>query len=335
MSFATAPAAIASNVEWALARLRRYGANSFSSCLLYEDISQYRCQTTDGFIGYLDSKWILVAMGEPVCDTRDYLKAVEEFTRFAAAHRKSVAFITVGQAFLDAVAGLAPTTLRLGEDWIFPVASYAPRGDHAKKVRSASNQLAKRGGVVREYRPAVGRNPELEGEISQMVDRWLATRSRFQMHFLSLDLCKFADLKRYFYVEYEGRPVAILSCLPIFGRRGYLFEDFIRDPDAPNGCGELMVLEAIRRFRSDSTAMATFGLSPRLEPGSIRNLSWSGRAVTRLGIAAATRLGALHRLYHYRKKFHTGVQEPLYLMKFPAGIRAREVWGILRAFNIF
>lgn len=31
----------------------------------------------------------------------------------------------------------------------------------------------------------------------------------------------------------------------------------------------------------------------------------------------------------------TGVQEPSYLVKFPSGIRAREVWGILRAFNIF
>jgi phosphatidylglycerol lysyltransferase len=334
MSFASAQTAIPSELEWEFSRLQRYGANSFSSCLLYSDMSHYRCETTDGFVGYLDSRWILVAMGEPVCDGRDYLLAAQEFVRFAAARGKTAVFVAARQEFLDAVCGERPTTLLLGDDWIFPVHTYAPRGDHAKKVRSASNQLLKHGGIVREYRPSAGRNPGLEKQIGQMIDRWLAGHSRFQMHLLSLDLYQLADLKRYFYVEYEGRPVAILSCLPIFARRGYLFEDLIRDPDAPNGCSEMIVLEAIRRFRAEGTQMATFGLSPRLEADSIRNLSWIETSIARLGFAVATRLSALNKISHHRKKFHTGVREPVYLVKFPTGVTVGDIWGMLKTFYI-
>jgi phosphatidylglycerol lysyltransferase len=167
-----------------------------------------------------------------------------------------------------------------------------------------------------------------------MISRWLAAHSRFQMHFLTLDLYQFAEMKRYFYVEHAGRPVAMLSCLPILARRGYLFEDLIRDPDAPNGSSELMVLEAIERFRDEGVEMATFGLSPRLGLDAVADLSWFATTITRLGMAAATRLSAFHKLYHYRKKFHTRHSEPCYLVKFPPAVRLRDVWGILTAFNI-
>jgi phosphatidylglycerol lysyltransferase len=330
----TASTPLTTAAEWALIRLGRYGLNSFSSCLLYDDVFQYHCQSVDGFVGYQESRWILVATGEPVCDGRDYLRAAQEFVRFAAAQGKTAAFVAVGQEFVDVVRAERPTTLLLGDDWIFPVRTYAPRGEHAKKVRSASNQLLRHGGIVREYRPSAGRNVGLELQICQMVDRWLATRSWFTMHLLTLNLFGLADLKRYFYVEYEGRPVAILSCLPIFARHGYLFEDLIRDPDAPNGCSELMVLEAIRRFRAEGTQMATFGLSPRLDARSITNLSWIERKIATLGFAAATRLSALHKLSHHRKKFHTGVREPVYLVKFPTGVTVGDICGILTTFHI-
>ena len=36
-----------------LALLRRFGINAFSTCLLYDSVSRYHLQRTDGFVGYL------------------------------------------------------------------------------------------------------------------------------------------------------------------------------------------------------------------------------------------------------------------------------------------
>ncbi len=51
-------------------------------------------------------------------------------------------------------------------------------------------------------------------------------------------------------------------------------------------------------------------------------------------MATATRLSALDQLYHYRREFNAGQREPCYLVKFPPGVRVREVWGLLTAFHI-
>jgi phosphatidylglycerol lysyltransferase len=245
-----------------------------------------------------------------------------------------VVFIAVGDPFTEAMRDRHPTLLVLGEDMVFDVQRYAPRGDGAKKVRSAVNQLARRGGRVREYRPAERRDECLERALTRVATDWLRAHSRFQMHFLSLDMFRLAELKRYFYLEVDERPVAFLCCLPIFARRGYLFEDLVREPGAPRGSSETLVLEAIRTFRREGASMATFGLSPRLGLNGSSNLSRFGRGLVQAAMTAATRLSHLDRLYHSRKKFHTGIAERCYLLKYPAGIRAREVAGVLRAFHL-
>lgn len=314
--------------------LRQFGRNSFSGCLLYDDVREFRCTTTPGFVGYLETSAVLLVMGEPVCPPEHYRRATVEFIEYARQRRCGCVFIAVGDAFVDAVADLRPTLLVLGEDMLFDTRSYRPRGDGAKKVRSAINQFTRNGGFVREYRPCLGRDLVIERAFDEVASAWLKRHSRFQMHFLSLDLFRFAEVKRYFYVVADGRPMAFLACLPIFARNGYLFEDLVRHPSAPTGTTEALVVEAIRAFRADGVAMATFGLSPRLGLNGASNLGWAGRVLVGSAMKIATRLSHLDRLYHSRKKYHTGIAEPSYLLKFPPGIRAREIAGVLRTFNL-
>ncbi len=318
--------------QGALALLHRFGFNSFSTCLLYDGVRRYQLQSTEGFVGYFDSKKILVAVGEPVCARADYGSAAEEFCEFGARQGKGSAFIAVGEPFVISDARLRATTLQLGDDLIFDVQTYAPRGDPAKKVRSARNKAVRNGCRVFEYRPLPQRDRHLEAEFEAVSKRWLRARSRLALHLLALDLFRLLDLKRYFWVEAGGRVVAFMSCLPIFERGGYLFEDLVRDPAAPDGATELMVLEAVKTLRDGGAAMATFGLSPKIRLESAVNLSPMGAAVAKIGLAAAARMSRLHHLYHYRKKFRPSAIEPSYLWKYPADITVGDLWGIMRAF---
>ena len=226
-------------------------------------------------------------------------------------------------------------SIQIGEDFIYDVQSYAPRGNYAKKVRSAVNQVKKRGAVVKEYTPIIARDKALEDEFRAIADRWIKSH-RFQSkaYFIGLNFFDFYPIKRYFYVEFENRIVAFLTCIPIYARNGYLFEDMIRDPSAPNGVSELMVLEAIRRFKENGSSIATFGVSPKLEVIGSNDLTGLSRIITNTTIRVINTVFRLRLLHHYRKKYHTEMVERCYLLKHPKRLRIFDVFGILKTFNI-
>ncbi len=317
----------------ALRLLREFGVNSFSGCLLYDGVRRVPLTRTDGFVGVLDSRRVLVALGEPVCAPEQYAEAVREFVELARVRRQHVVFVCVGEAFLKATLPMDPTWMSLGEEFVYDVRTYAPRGNLAKKVRSARNQLLRTGARVREVGLSDLVDSAVGPQVEEVVRAWLRGKRVFQAHLLDLDLVKLGQLKRYFLAERDGRLLGFLACLPIFGRHGFLFEDLVRHPTAPPGTTEALVLEAIRAFRAEGCHMTTFGLSPHVAPAQ-SNLAGASRLIAAVGVFLANRVTHLHRLHHYRKKYHTGISEPCYLVKYPPGIGVRDVWGILHAFNL-
>jgi lysylphosphatidylglycerol synthetase-like protein (DUF2156 family) len=146
---------------------------------------------------------------------------------------------------------------------------------------------------------------------------------------MDLDLFAYRDLKRYFYAEVNGTPVALISCLPIYGRNGLLLEDAIRDPAAPYGIMELITLAIISEVKKASGRIVTYGISPKLD---VSTLSGPSRVVANLGVWFANRAFNLHKLYHFRKKFCTPIAEPSYLLKYPKGLGLLDLARILTSF---
>ncbi len=315
--------------------LRRYGRNSMSSLLLYEEIKYYFCDSAEAIIGYNDTSKLLIGIGEPICREEDYRVATLEFINFGKKTNKDCVFIMASEQFTQMVRDIGFLTIQIGEDFIYEVQTYAPRGNYAKKVRSATNQVRKRGAVVKEYAPVIERDKSLEDEFQTIANRWIKShRFKSNAYLIGLKFFDFYTIKRYFYVEFENKIVAFLTCLPIYARNGYLFEDLIRDPSAPNGVSELMVLEAINKFKENGKSMATFGLSPKLETIGSNDLSGLSRVITNSTIKVINTVFRLRSLHHYRKKYHTEIVERCYLLKFPKRLRIFDIFGILRTFNI-
>ena len=96
-----------------------------------------------------------------------------------------------------------------------------------------------------------------------MISHWLASRQIAPMGFLvHVDPFTFPDQRRYFVAEREGRVVGFLSAIPIYARPGWFFEDFLRDPSAPNGTVELLVDAGMRAAAAASIPYVTLGLVP-------------------------------------------------------------------------
>jgi lysylphosphatidylglycerol synthetase-like protein (DUF2156 family) len=235
----------------------------------------------------------------------------------------------VGEKFKAAVEDIGFSSIRIGDDFLFDAATYAPKGDKTKMIRLARNHSAKSGATVKEYDPRITRNPALEKTFEEIAQRWIHTNNRFKAHILELDLFVHPEIKRYFYAEVAGNPVAFVTCLPIYGRNGLLFEDAIRDPCAPYGAIEMIVLAIVETLRKESGSIATFGLSPKLDISTLGGPSW---LVAVLGVWFANRIFGLRKLYHFRKKFYTSVSESSYLLKYPKGIGFFDLVKILTSF---
>jgi phosphatidylglycerol lysyltransferase len=99
--------------------------------------------------------------------------------------------------------------------------------------------------------------------LEALADRWLTTRPMAPMGFLvRLDLFSFLEERRFFVAEHEGRVVGALGCVPVYTRGGWLFEDLLRVPDAPNGTADVLIDCAMRDIAADGASYATLGLAP-------------------------------------------------------------------------
>jgi phosphatidylglycerol lysyltransferase len=119
-------------------------------------------------------------------------------------------------------------------------------------------------------------------------------------------------------------------------RRGWLIEQFVRSPDAPNGTVELLIDTAVRRLAAEGAGYVTLGLAPLADrahadpPGTpplwLRLLLGWMRAHGR-------RFYDFRGLESFKAKFSPMRWEPVYAIVDRARIMPRMTWAIAAAFT--
>ncbi len=306
--------------------LKKYGTNSFSSMLLYDELDLIPLTTVEGGVPMRRRGGIQLVFGEPLCAPENYRAAAEEL--FANADKHSpILFLGVNDAFVAAVEGLNVSSLPIGDDFMFDPQTYKPQGNKTKVIRVLRNQAIRAGVTVHEYFHETT-DESIETQIRGVATRWLKSLGKFKAHIQELDLFSAKHEKRFFYATCEGKMVGVISTLPIYGRNGLLFEDVIRDPEAPHGVMELMVLEILEKMKADGYNAATFGISPRIDTSS---LTGSSRIIVSGAAKFAEKFFGLKTLHHFRKKFHTPLEERTHLLKYPGGFGVIDMIRMIRS----
>jgi lysylphosphatidylglycerol synthetase-like protein (DUF2156 family) len=296
--------------------LRRFGYNTNSFLLSYGGCDWFETGDPPGLVSYAHTGHTYVVFGDPLCSPKDTMPLLEKFSQYVGNHRHIVLVLVSGR-LVPQLKEAGYGTIEIGSDPFFDLHSWEPRGNRAKKVRSAVN-LARRQGVrVTSYQPAEQRDLVLEKEMQACVRAWLASRRGFDMRFFSVVRpLALAEEKRYFLAWHRGRVVGFLTCSPIYARNGWYVEDIVRRPDAVYGTTELLITSAFRSLREAGFSLATLGLSP------FASLSADGlhRGRTRLIKAISLALAPFYNfrgVYHYRKKFAPSRWEKVYIAFWP------------------
>ena len=140
---------------------------------------------------------------------------------------------------------------------------------------------------------------------------------------VQLDPFALPDERRTFAAERGGQLVGVLVAVPVYARRGWLLEDAIRDPAAPNGTMELLFFHALETLAAEGCEHVGFGLAPLVGTGS-RTLRLIARCSGWLFHFAGLRA--------FKAKLDPDAWHPVYL-GFPA--RERGLSAVLDSLRAF
>ena len=301
--------------------LKRHGWNATSFQIL-EAGFRYWFDGDDACVGYVDTGSAWVVAGPPICAADRCNDVLARFLAVAKQERRRVSCFGTEDRF-HAVSGWA--ALRVGDQPTWRPETWTAALAGSSSLREQLRRSRAKGVRVRLCDPAeLAEGKPLRAEIDRLISRWLASRTIAPMGFLvQVQPFSFSSERRYFVAEREGAVVGFLGVIPIYARRGWFFEDFLRDPAAPNGTVELLVDVGMRAAAAEHIEYVTLGLVPLAgEVGP-----WL-RAARRAGNA----LYDFEGLRAFKAKLKPEHWDPIFLTYPPSGSGLVAIFDTLRAF---
>jgi phosphatidylglycerol lysyltransferase len=239
----------------------RHGWNATAYQLLNPGLHLWFSAAGDAVVGYVPAQGVRVVAGAPVCAAERLADVAAEFEADARLPGRRVCYFGAGSR-LETTVARAPvhTAVLLGAQPAWRPAEFAAVVRAHASLRAQLARARNKGVTVEEWPAAVAhRHPALE----RCLAAWLATRGLPPLRFLVEPdtLGRLWD-RRVFVAVREGTPVAFLVASPVPARQGWLVEQIVRGPGAPNGTSELLVAHAMAAVADVGATYATLGLAP-------------------------------------------------------------------------
>ncbi|MFT3788228.1 MAG: phosphatidylglycerol lysyltransferase domain-containing protein [Tepidisphaeraceae bacterium] len=310
----------------------RYGWNAMAFQIVNRGIEHWFSERGDAVIGYARAAGTRVVAGAPVCAGNASPKsltsgsATPRWPRSASATSVRPVACSMSSASCLRIRSSCSARNRCGtrthgQTWCRITARCAQLHRAANKQVRIDEWPIER----------ATRHPELQ----HILDAWLDTRGLPSMHFMvepqTLDRL---EGRRVFVATREGAVVGFVVASPVPSRCGWLTEQFVRAPGAPNGTIELLLDFAIRRFASEGAEYLTMGLVPLAEHNwdphrySPTWLRWTMRAARKFG----RRFYNFEGLDSFKSKLRPDDWEPIYAISNEAHFSPRMIWAIASVF---
>jgi phosphatidylglycerol lysyltransferase len=243
-----------------LSLLEAHGWNSTSFQIL-EPGFRYWFDPVEGCIAYVDTGRAWVVAGAPISSRERFVEITEGFLATAAAARRRVSFFGTEPRFHETLGWPA---IRIGEQPIWSPSDWEETLARTRSLREQIRRARAKGVDVRLLDPReLDESHPTRARLDGLIARWLATRPMATMGFLvQVHPYTFPGERRSFVAEQDGRVVGFLGVVPVYARRGWLFEDFLVAPGAPNGSVETLIDAGMRTAAAEGASYVTLGLAP-------------------------------------------------------------------------
>ena len=301
----------------------------------------------DALVGYVEHFGVRVVAGAPVAAYERLPWVAQKFEAEARRSGLATCYFGVEPRWLELVAKRSPVAL-VGAQPVWNAGEWADAVDGHASLRAQFNR-ARNKGVTVERRPAHELIPGQPGaeELRELRLGWAAAHGLPPLGFLTgMELwprsagpgSPLCTDRRLYVARRAGRVVAYLVASPIPLRNGWLVEQVVRHPAAPNGTGELLIDSAVRELARGGARRLTLGLVPlsrrhRPEGAERRDSPPWLRLAFAWARAHGRRFYDFAGLEAFKEKFWPPIWEPVYLVADGERIGVRTLLAVAAAFT--
>lgn len=311
-----------------------HGWNSTSYQILNPGIKHWFSASGDAVVGFVSSFGIRVVVGAPICALNQLPEVAAEFERDAASSGERVCYLCAEQR-LESLYGDNSNhkKILLGAQPVWQPRDWETIVSKHKSLRAQLNRARNKGVAVAEWtNEKAADNPALLG----CLRRWLAAKGLPPLHFMvePNTLSRLFD-RRVFVAEHDLTVVGFVLMSPVAGRDGWLFEQFVHCPGAPNGTVELMIDAAMKAAANGGSQYVTLGLAPlstRAAVAPFRNPVWLRIFLAWLRVHGK-RFYNFDGLDAFKAKLQPEKWEPVFAISNEPRISPKTLYAIAGAFS--
>jgi len=259
--------------------LHLYGSHSLAFFGLAEDVEHFLAPEEQGLIAYRVVNRVAVALGDPLCAPQAVEAVTRSFLAFCRARRWTVAFYQASPDFLAISRTLHLHAFKMGEEAMLFPQTFTLQGPTLAKVRTRCRHTEREGVQIQWYEGMLPAS--VMQQLTAVSNAWLASKGDQQTEETGFSTGKFneiqtnarradqlADLVQAFpalplvtgvAMTRSGRACAFVTFTPIYGmvtgeentgqRWGWALDLMRRTADAPSGAIDLLLVQAMERFR--------------------------------------------------------------------------------------
>jgi phosphatidylglycerol lysyltransferase len=311
-----------------------YGWNTTAYQLINPGIAHWFAARGDAVVGYVRYAGVRVVAGAPVAALERLAQVTEEFELDATRQGDRVCYFGAEQR-LEGVTRTMPqhSAILLGAQPTWAPATLASTITRRASLRAQLNRARNKGVSVTLWPAARVVNSQ---DLHSVLDRWLATKGLPPMHFMvEPETLSQPENRMVFVAERAGTVVGFLVASPIPVRKGWLVEQIVRAPGAPNGVAELLIARATDAMVGRSSGYVTLGLAPlSRRAGHLSSPApWWVRTVLRWVRAHGRRFYDFDGLDAFKAKFRPERWDPVYAIGNRRPFSPRFLYAIAAAFS--
>lgn len=312
----------------------QYGWNSSAYQIINPGIAHWFAARGDALVGYVRFAGVRVVAGAPVAALERLSAVTAEFEADAKDAGDRVCYFGAEERF-EQMGQMNPSRsiVMLGAQPVWHPAGLAARIRQRASLRAQVNRARNKMVTVAEW-PAERATDS--AELRRVLLAWLETRGLPPMRFLvePQTLAQLQD-RLIFVAEQGGRVVGFLVASPIPARAGWLVEQIVRSPHAPNGVTELLIVAAADAMASSGSVYVTLGLAPLSRRARLPDAPtpWWLRVVLSRVRAHGRRFYNFDGLDAFKAKFQPEQWTPVFAVSNQARFTPRVLYAIAAAFS--
>jgi len=321
--------------DWVQTALARYADNPSAFLALNSGNEYFTAPSADGFVCYRPHGRRWIQFGGPFADDAGRKDLQAAFIDHAHSLGRRVVGVQLQRRDAEVFASLGLTVNQVGASYAVELAGFNLRGKRFVRLRNKISRALRAGLEIEEADAG-----QVAADIADIDARWLRQKGRHvkELAFLVGEIGgTWQPMRKLFLGRIDGRPIAYISYVPVYGSRpGWLHDLSRRLPDCPPGIMEAINAHAIEHVRALNSPWLHFGFTPFTSLDRSCELPTASRAAARICKFLAEHGDSVYPArsqLDYKLKWYPSMVLPEYFA-FDGGISARSLWSLARVTNI-